>query len=90
MISYDDLEEVIRKANDSEFGLGGTIWTSNPDRAVDVAMRLETGTVWINKHLDIPFDVSFGGAKQSGLGREQGLDGVKEFTQAKVIHVVKA
>lgn len=90
VISYDDLEEVIRKANDSEFGLGGTIWTSNPDRAVDVAMRLETGTVWINKHLDIPFDVSFGGAKQSGLGREQGLDGVKEFTQAKVIHVVKA
>lgn len=89
VIAYDDLDEVVRSANDSEFGLGGTIWTSNPERAVEVALRLETGTVWINKHLDIPFDIPFGGAKQSGIGREQGVDGVKEFTQAKIINVAK-
>lgn len=89
VIAYDNLEDVIHSANDSEFGLAGTIWTSNPERAVDVAMRLETGTVWINKHLDVPFDISFGGAKQSGLGREQGIDGVKEFTQVKIINVAK-
>lgn len=89
VLAYDDLDDVVRRANDSEFGLGGTIWTSNPERGLEVAMRIDTGTVWVNKHLDIPFDVSFGGAKQSGLGREQGVDGMKEFTQVKVINVAK-
>ncbi|QBM75065.1 aldehyde dehydrogenase family protein [Sphingomonas sp. AAP5] len=89
VLAYDSLDEVIDRANDSEFGLGGTIWTSNPERGLEVAMRIQSGTVWVNKHLDMPFDIPFGGAKQSGIGREQGLDGMKEFTQAKIINVAR-
>ena len=89
MLAYDTIEDVIVRANDSEYGLGGTIWTNDIDRGLAVAMQIETGTVWVNKHLDMPFDVPFGGAKQSGIGREQGIDGLKEFTQAKIINIAK-
>ncbi len=87
VLSYKDIEEVIARVNDSEYGLGGTIWTSNPTRAFEVALQIESGTIWINKHLDLPFDVSFGGAKQSGLGVELGQEGLEEFTQAKIINI---
>lgn len=89
VLVYDTIEEVIALANDSEYGLGGTIWTGNAERGMDIAMRIQSGTVWINKHLDIPFDVPFGGAKQSGIGREQGLEGMHEFTQAKIINMAR-
>nr|WP_238858292.1 aldehyde dehydrogenase family protein [Faunimonas pinastri] len=87
VLVYDTIEEVIERANDSEYGLGGTIWTNDADRGLQVALQVQSGTVWVNKHLDMPFDVPFGGAKQSGIGREQGIDGMKEFTQAKIINV---
>src|SRR3546814_14989465 len=76
---------VISRANDSEYGLGGTIWTNDAERGLHVALQIQSGTVWVNKHLDMPFDVPFGGAKQSGIGREQGVEGLTEFTQAKSI-----
>jgi acyl-CoA reductase-like NAD-dependent aldehyde dehydrogenase len=72
VLSYTTLDEAIERANDSEYGLGGTIWTSNPQRALEVALKIETGTIWINKHLDVKFDVPTSGAKQSGLGYENG------------------
>jgi acyl-CoA reductase-like NAD-dependent aldehyde dehydrogenase len=50
-------------------------------------MRVQSGIVWVNKHLDIPFDIASGGAKQSGIGRQQGLEGMKEYTQAKILSV---
>src|SRR3546814_11332192 len=78
---------VISRANDSEYGLGGTIWTNDAERGLHVALQIQSGTVWVNKHLDMPFDVPFGGAKQSGIGREQGVEGLKEFTQAKIINI---
>lgn len=87
VLAYDDLDEVISRANDSEYGLGGTIWTSNPERAIAVAMKIDSGTVWVNKHLDLPFDVPFGGAKQSGFGAELGREGLEEFAQSKIINV---
>lgn len=87
VIAYDDIEDAIERANDSEYGLGGTIWTSNPERAIDVAMKIDTGTVWINKHLDLPFDVPFRGAKQSGFGAELGREGLEEFAQSKIVNV---
>lgn len=90
VLAYDTIEEVIRRANDSEYGLGGTIWTSNADRGLHVALQIQSGTVWVNKHLDMPFDVPFGGAKQSGIGREQGIDGMKEFTQGKIINIANS
>lgn len=87
VLRYDDLNDAIARANDSEYGLGGTVWTSDPRRGEDVAMRIDSGTVWVNRHLDLPFDVAFGGAKQSGIGRQQGVAGLEEFTQAKVINI---
>ncbi|MEG8220731.1 aldehyde dehydrogenase family protein [Sphingomonas sp. HH69] len=87
ILSYDTIEDAIARANDSEYGLGGTIWTSNPERAIAVALKIDTGTVWINKHLDLPFDVPFGGAKQSGFGAELGREGLEEFTQSKIVNV---
>lgn len=90
VMAYDTLDEAIAKTNDSEFGLGGTIWTSDPARGVEVAKRIHSGTIWVNKHLDMPFDIPFGGAKQSGMGLENGVEGMKEFTQAKIINVAKA
>jgi acyl-CoA reductase-like NAD-dependent aldehyde dehydrogenase len=87
VLAYDTIEEAIERANDSEYGLGGTIWTNDADRGLEVALRIQSGTIWVNKHLDMPFDVPFGGAKQSGIGREQGVDGMKEFTQAKIINI---
>jgi acyl-CoA reductase-like NAD-dependent aldehyde dehydrogenase len=90
VLAYDDIEEVIERANDSEFGLAGTVWGKDVERAVEVAMRIRTGTVWVNKHLDLRFDVAFGGVKQSGIGREQGDDGLREFVETHVISIAKA
>ena len=89
ILLYDSIDEVVDRANASEYGLGGTIWTSDFERGVAVAMRIDTGTVWVNKHLELPVDVPFGGAKQSGLGREKGIDGLKEYTQGKIVNVSK-
>jgi acyl-CoA reductase-like NAD-dependent aldehyde dehydrogenase len=65
------------------------VWTGDPVRGFEVAARIHTGTVWVNKHLDMPFDIPFGGAKQSGIGHENGIQGMKEFTQSKIINVAK-
>lgn len=85
VIKYNDVDEVIARANNSEYGLGASVWSSDKKRAQEVAARVEAGTVWINKHLDSPADVPFGGAKQSGMGVEFGLQGLAEFTQLQVI-----
>lgn len=90
VLPYDDLDAAIAAINASDYGLGGTVWTSDPARGEAVAARINSGTVWVNRHLDLPFDVPFGGAKQSGIGRQQGLEGMAEFTQARVINLAKA
>lgn len=89
VLAYDSIDEVIDLANDTPFGLAGTIWTSNPDRGVEVAKRIQSGTVWVNKHLDMPPNIPFGGAKQSGIGQDRGIEGLKEYTQAKIINVAR-
>ncbi|HUI62038.1 MAG TPA: aldehyde dehydrogenase family protein [Steroidobacteraceae bacterium] len=87
VLKYSNLEDAIARANDTEYGLGATVWSSNVQRAYEVALRLDSGTVWVNKHLDLPPDVPFSGAKQSGLGAEMGHEGLEEFTQAKIINM---
>lgn len=87
VLAYDTIEDVIERVNNSDFGLGGTIWTKNVDRGLDIALRIQSGTVWVNKHLDIPYDTPYGGAKQSGFGCESGIEGLKEFTQLKIINI---
>lgn len=89
VIRYDDPEEALARANASEMGLGGSIWSSDRDAAHDLAMRMEAGTVWINKHLDFGPTMPFGGAKQSGLGVEFAEEGFHEFTQIHVVNEAK-
>lgn len=89
VLGYDSIDEAIARANASEFGLSGTVWGTDLDRATAVAGRIETGTVWINKHLDLRFDVPFGGVKQSGIGREQGDVGMKEFVSTRIVSIAR-
>ncbi|MDK2768293.1 MAG: aldehyde dehydrogenase family protein [Sphingomonas sp.] len=77
MLAYDHLDDAIVRANDSPDGLGGTVWTSDVERGIAVASRIESGTVWVNKHLDLPFNVPFGSAKQSGIGRQQRIEAME-------------
>lgn len=89
VLRYRDLNDAIARANDSDHGLGATVWSSNPQRAYEVASRIHAGTVWVNKHLDLLPDIPVGGAKQSGLGAEMGQKGLEEFTQLKIINMAK-
>jgi acyl-CoA reductase-like NAD-dependent aldehyde dehydrogenase len=90
VLPYDSIEEAIALANDTEFGLGGIVWAGDIQRGVEVASQIETGTIWVNQHLALPFDVAFGGAKQSGIGVQQGIEGIEDFTQRRVLNVKKA
>jgi acyl-CoA reductase-like NAD-dependent aldehyde dehydrogenase len=89
VLRYSDIDDVIARANDTDFGLGGSVWSSDPDRAFEVAARINSGTVWVNKHMDLRPDTPYGGAKQSGIGVEFGQEGLEEFTQATIINVAK-
>jgi acyl-CoA reductase-like NAD-dependent aldehyde dehydrogenase len=89
VLKYADTDEVIRRANATTYGLGASVWSSDLDRAHDMATRLEAGTVWINKHLDMAPHIPFGGAKHSGLGVEFGEEGLAEFTQLQVINMAR-
>jgi acyl-CoA reductase-like NAD-dependent aldehyde dehydrogenase len=88
ILAYDDVDEVVRRANRSDYGLGGSVWTSDTARGIAVAARIESGTVWVNKHLDLPFDIAFGGAKQSGIGRQNGVAGLEDYTQTRIVNAV--
>ncbi len=86
VIKYSDMDDVIRQANGTDYGLGASVWSSDRDRAHAIARRIEAGTVWINKHLDLAPNVPFGGAKQSGIGVEFAEEGLVEFTQLQIIN----
>jgi len=86
VIKYSDNEDVIRRANATNYGLGASVWSSNPARPHKVASRIEAGTVWINKHLDMAPHIPFGGAKHSGIGTEFAEEGLAEFTQLQIIN----
>jgi aldehyde dehydrogenase (NAD+) len=77
-------------ANDSVYGLGGGVWSKDPERAMGIARSLRAGTIWINEWHLLNERAPFGGYKQSGIGREFGLDGLKEYTESKHIHVDQA
>jgi acyl-CoA reductase-like NAD-dependent aldehyde dehydrogenase len=89
LLKYSDIDEVIGRANDSDYGLAGAVWGSDIDKAVEVAKRIETGTVWINQNLQNTPYTPFAGVKQSGIGVENGLPGLLEFTQPKTLFIPK-
>lgn len=86
IIRYHDVEEAIEMANGVEVGLGASVWSSDRDRARDVAARIQSGTVWINSHGGVHPMVPFGGAKQSGYGLEFGVEGLKALGVPQVIN----
>lgn len=87
VIQYESDDQAVAIANDSVYGLGGGVWSRDNERAMGIAKRLRTGTVWINEWHLISERAPFGGYKQSGVGREFGLDGLKEYTESKHLHV---
>jgi aldehyde dehydrogenase (NAD+) len=86
VIPYRDEEEAVTLANDSEYGLGGSVWTSDIDRGTALAGRIQTGTVGINGYT-LDFASPFGGYKASGLGRELGPEGLHAYFQLKSVYL---
>lgn len=89
LMKFSSEDEVIERANNSEYGLAGAVWTADTDKGVEIAEKLETGTVWVNEFMHLSPFAPFGGHKQSGFGAEYGLDGMKEFTYPQVITIKK-
>ncbi|WP_144901062.1 aldehyde dehydrogenase family protein [Halobellus captivus] len=87
LYSFSDEEEVIRRANDTEFGLYATVWTNTLDRAHRVANGIEAGSVMVNQYAGSRPQTPFGGYKKSGLGREKGMQAVDHYTQLKTVNV---
>ena len=85
VIAHDGDDDAVRIANDSPYGLSGTVFSADPDRAQSVADRLRVGTVNVNGGVWYSADVPFGGYKQSGLGREMGVAGFEEYLELKAI-----
>ncbi|KAF9888894.1 hypothetical protein FE257_008264 [Aspergillus nanangensis] len=84
---FETVDEAIRKANNSIFGLGGAIFTTDVTKAHSIARRMEAGTIWINSSNDADLRVPFGGYKQSGLGHELGELGLLSYTTCKAVHI---
>jgi aldehyde dehydrogenase (NAD+) len=84
VIPFTDVDEAVRIANDSTYGLGGAIYSRDTARALELAKRIRTGVVWINNGLNFS-DAPFGGFKESGLGREGGRFGIEEYTEIQQI-----
>jgi len=90
VIRYESVEDAIRMANDSIYGLAGGVWSRDIPRALGVARRMQTGTVWINDYHLVSAAAPFGGFKQSGIGRELGTWGLLQFVQPKYIRVYQS
>jgi acyl-CoA reductase-like NAD-dependent aldehyde dehydrogenase len=89
MLKFTDIDDVIARANASEYGLAGAIWTKDLALAQEMASRMETGTVWINQNLSLRPDTAFAGHKQSGVGVENGMEGLLEFMVPQSIHMAR-
>ena len=87
VLDFDDEDEVIARANDTEFGLSAAVFTRDLARAHRVIAQLEAGTCWINQYNITPIELPFGGYKQSGIGRENGRAAIEHYTQLKSVYV---
>jgi len=89
MLKFSDIDDVIERANTSEYGLAGAVWSSDTSKAMDIARRMETGTIWINQNLNLRPDTPFAGHKHSGSGVENGMEGLLEYMAPQSVYVAK-
>jgi acyl-CoA reductase-like NAD-dependent aldehyde dehydrogenase len=87
VLKYSDVDDAIRRANDTRYGLSGSVWTKDLERGRSIARRLEVGTAWVNQHRIPDATTPFGGAKESGFGREYSALGLKSYMEAQVVAV---
>ena len=86
-IRFQDEDEVIKMANDTEYGLAGAVWTRDINRALRVARGIEAGRIWVNDYNNLPAHAPFGGYKKSGIGRETHKVILEHYTQMKNIFI---
>jgi acyl-CoA reductase-like NAD-dependent aldehyde dehydrogenase len=89
ILKFSDLDDALRRANDTRYGLSGSVWTSDVDRGAAIAAKLEVGTAWVNQHRATSAFVPFGGAKESGYGRQYSALGLKSYMEPEVVSVAK-
>lgn len=90
VIRYTDVDDAVRRANSTEFGLSGSVWSTDTDKATAIAKRLECGTTWVNRHAAIAPHVPMGGVKGSGVGVEFGEEGLAEYTDIQIVSIEKS
>jgi acyl-CoA reductase-like NAD-dependent aldehyde dehydrogenase len=89
VMPFKDVDDALRRANATHFGLSGSVWSASPERAAEVASQLECGSAWVNQHIVVAPNLPFGGAKWSGVGVEGGSWGLLGFTEIQVVNVAK-
>ena len=89
VIPFSDVDDVIARANNTEYGLGGSVWSQDEKRGLEIAEQIESGSVWVNQHLNIGPHIPMAGFKGSGVGVEQSVEGLEEYTQAQVVNVAR-
>ena len=87
VVPFEDEAQAVAMANDTPYGLSGSVWTRDVGRAIRVARAVETGNLSVNSHSSVRYWTPFGGFKQSGLGRELGPDALDAFTETKNVFI---
>ena len=89
ILKFSELDDALSRANDTRYGLSGSVWTSDPAKGAEIAAKLEVGTAWVNQHRATSAFVPFGGAKESGYGRQYSILGLKGYMEPEVVSVAK-